>query len=98
MAVIKVYVNWADEEIISSKDIGEKVHEIFQDRAFNEDEWNNWLEYHYSKKEIFDMNEDEKVEALSKFRRDMMESAREDVENAYEEFLIRTENFTIVGD
>lgn len=98
MAVIKVYVNWADEEIISSKDIGEKVHEIFQDRAFNEDEWNNWLEYHYSKKEIFDMNEDEKAEALSKFRRDMMESAREDVENAYEEFLLRTENFTIVGD
>lgn len=98
MAVIKVYVNWADEEIISHKEISERVHEVFQDRAFNEDEWNDWLEYNYTKKEIFNMTEEEKAEARSEFHRNMMESVRKEVENSYEEFLIRTENFTIVGD
>ena len=98
MAVIKVYVNWADEEIISHEEISERVHEVFQDRASNEDEWNDWLEYHYTKKEIFNMTEEEKAKARSEFHRDMMERVREEVENSYEEFLIRTENFTIVGD
>lgn len=95
---VKIYVN-TDElvvgeffpRVLTEKQYQEKLQELINQNMENlveNDGFSNMLEERYANTELFFMEEEEKNEILEEFKPKVIESAKDEMEDYYEEFEI----------
>ena len=75
-AEVVIYVNWADEEIISEAEYQAKLEEETKISAADDYQFGQWLSEHYNADEVWNMTAEEKDEVSAlwlKYCREGME-------------------------
>lgn len=65
--MVKGYVNWLDEAILSEDDFEVKVAELATEKRDNDAEFASYLESRFSIMSVFDMDTEDKAEVQADF-------------------------------
>jgi hypothetical protein len=84
--MVKGYVNWLDEAILSEEDFEVKVAELATEKRDNDAEFASYLEDRFSILNVFDMDVEEKAEVQEDFAEWCEHEARNELLESWSEF------------
>lgn len=84
--MVKGYVNWLDEAILSEEDFEVKVAELATEKRDNDAEFASYLEERFSLLQVFDMDVEEKAEVQEDFAEWCEHEARNELLESWSEF------------
>lgn len=84
--MVKGYVNWLDEAILSEDDFNVKVAELATEKRDNDVEFASYLEGRFSILDVFDMDVEEKAEVQEDFAEWCEHGARNELLEYWNEF------------
>ena len=84
--MVKGYVNWLDEAILSEDDFEVKVAELATEKRDNDVEFASYLENRFSITSVFDMDTEDKAEVQSDFADWCEHEARNELLEYWNEF------------
>lgn len=76
---IKVYVNPCDNMVLSANDYEEMIARNVDKIVANKEEFDNWLDAHYSASEVIGASDDDKDMLFEQFRQEMEQDVRRDI-------------------
>ena len=84
--MVKGYVNWLDEAILSEDDFEVKVAELATEKRDSDAEFASYLEERFSLLQVFDMDVEEKAEVQEDFAEWCEHEARNELLESWSEF------------
>lgn len=84
--MVKGYVNWLDEAILSEEDFEVKVAELATEKRDNDTEFASYLEERFSILNVFDMDVEDKAEVQDDFAEWCEHEARNELLEYWHEF------------
>jgi hypothetical protein len=84
--MVKGYVNWLDEAILSEDDFEVKVAELATEKRDNDVEFASYLESRFSIMSVFDMDTEDKAEVQADFADWCEHEARNELLEYWNEF------------
>lgn len=76
---VKVYVNVLENKVVSANDYEEMIARNVDKIVANEEEFDNWLDAHYSASEVIDASDDDKDILYEQFCQEMEQDVRRDI-------------------
>lgn len=73
-----IYIDWEEREVLTEKEFEEKVVEERKKLVDDDESFEDWLGNHFSSLELWEKGMNEKVKALTDYRRYCEKIARED--------------------
>lgn len=84
--MVKGYVNWLDEAILSEDDFEVKVAELATEMRDSDTEFDSFLAVRFSLLQVFDMDTEEKAEVQKDFAEWCEREARNELLESWSEF------------
>lgn len=84
--LVKIFVNWRDEEILTESKYNERTREMAEDLRTDGYDFSKFLEQHYTCLELFEANEEERAKIMERWVDQCLEAAY--IELGHEEVIL----------
>lgn len=76
---IKIYVNWYDQEVLTEAEYNERAKEMAEQLRSSDYGFSEFLEQHYSHRELFEANEEERATILENWAEECLNDAYDEL-------------------
>ena len=77
--IIKLFVDWRGEEILTEVEYEERVREMAEDFRTSDYNFSEFLEEHYTYREVWEANEEQRAKIMEQWVDKCLDSARDEL-------------------